>query len=128
MTSALIESPEAGPLLRRPRRAALRRQPRDPHLRAAEEHDISLRTGCFCNPGAGEVAFSISNERLAERFVARTSFDGYIERVGMPTGGAVRASLGIASTFADVYRFMAFATEFADLTAVPPDLPPRLAC
>ena len=63
------------------------------------------------HPGAGEVAFSISKERLAERFVAGTSFDDYIERVGMPTGGAVRVSLGIASTFADVYRFTAFATE-----------------
>ena len=96
--------------------------------RVAAEHGISLRTGCFCNPGAGEVAFSISKERLAERFEAGMSFDDYIGRVGMPTGGAVRVSLGIASTFTDVYRFMAFATEFADLTAVPPDLPPRLAC
>ena len=26
----------------------------------AAAHNISLRTGCFCNPGAGEVAFSIS--------------------------------------------------------------------
>ena len=46
----------------------------------------------------------------------------------MPTGGAVRVSLGIATNFADVYRFMAFATEFGDLTDVPADLPPRLAC
>ena len=30
----------------------------------AAAHNISLRTGCFCNPGAGEVAFSISKERL----------------------------------------------------------------
>ena len=35
--------------------------------------------------------------------------DDYIELVGMPTGGAVRVSLGIASNFADVERFMAFA-------------------
>ena len=94
----------------------------------AAEHDISLRTGCFCNPGAGEVAFSISKERLAERFAKGTSFDDYLERVGMPTGGAVRVSLGIATNFADLYRFMAFAAEFADLTDVPADLPPRLGC
>jgi hypothetical protein len=48
--------------------------------------------------------------------------------VGMPTGGAVRASLGLASNFADVYRFMTFAAQFRDLTHVPSDLPPRLAC
>ena len=54
--------------------------------------------------------------------------DDYIGLVGMPTGGAVRVSLGLATNFADVYRFMAFAAEFADLTDVPADLPPRLAC
>src|SRR5262245_48196395 len=96
--------------------------------RVAAEHDISLRTGCFCNPGAGEVAFSIAKERLAERFEEGMSFGDYIRRVGMPTGGAVRVSLGIATNFADLHRFMAFAAEFADLTDVPPDLPPRLAC
>ena len=46
----------------------------------------------------------------------------------MPTGGAVRVSLGLATNFADVYRFMRFATEFRDVTEVPADLPPRLAC
>jgi hypothetical protein len=27
-----------------------------------------------------------------------------------------------------VYRFMTFATEFGDVTEVPADLPPRIAC
>jgi molybdenum cofactor sulfurtransferase len=94
----------------------------------AAAHDISLRTGCFCNPGAGEVAFSISKHRLTERFHDGMILDDYLGLVGMPTGGAVRVSLGIASNFADVYRFMAFATEFADLTDVPSNLAPRLAC
>jgi molybdenum cofactor sulfurtransferase len=96
--------------------------------RAAAEHNISLRTGCFCNPGAGEVAFSISKQRLPERFQEGMIFDDYLELVGMPTGGAVRVSLGIATNFADVYRFMEFATEFADLADVPSGLLPRLAC
>ena len=96
--------------------------------RAAAVHNISLRTGCFCNPGAGEVAFGIPKEQLAARFEDGLILDDYLELVGMPTGGAVRVSLGIASNFADVYRFMAFAAEFADLTEVPSDLPPRLAC
>lgn len=30
--------------------------------RIANQHNVSLRTGCFCNPGAGEVAFTISRE------------------------------------------------------------------
>src|SRR6266545_5493211 len=32
--------------------------------RLARKQNISLRTGCFCNPGAGEVAFTISRETL----------------------------------------------------------------
>ena len=96
--------------------------------RIAAEHGISLRTGCFCNPGAGEVAFSIPQERLEGRLEEGMSFDDYLDLVGMPTGGAIRVSLGIASNVADVDRFMAFATEFVDLTEVPRDLPPRHGC
>jgi hypothetical protein len=54
--------------------------------------------------------------------------DDYLRLIGMPTGGAVRVSLGLATNFADVYRFMDFATEFCDLGEVPSDLPRRLAC
>jgi molybdenum cofactor sulfurtransferase len=97
--------------------------------RVAAAHNISIRTGCFCNPGAGEAAFSLSKQRLTEeQFEDGMTLDDYIGRVGMPTGGAVRVSLGLATNFADVHRFMTFATEFRDLTDVPTDLPPRLAC
>jgi selenocysteine lyase/cysteine desulfurase len=95
----------------------------------AAAHQISVRTGCFCNSGAGEVAFSLSRDTLiGATFDEGMILDDYIRLIGMPTGGAVRASLGLATNFADVYRFMAFATEFCDLTDVPADLPPRLAC
>jgi molybdenum cofactor sulfurtransferase len=95
----------------------------------AAAHDISLRTGCFCNPGAGETAFSISRDTLiGAEFADGMILDDYIRLVGVPTGGAVRASLGLASNFADVYRFVSFAAEFRDLTEVPADLPPRVAC
>ena len=94
----------------------------------AAAHSISVRTGCFCNPGAGEAAFSLSDSLMKAEFEDGMILDDYIGVIGMPTGGAVRASLGLATNFADVYRFMAFATEFRDLTDVPADLPPRLAC
>jgi molybdenum cofactor sulfurtransferase len=95
----------------------------------AAARDISVRTGCFCNSGAGETAFSISNDTLiGAEFEDGMILDDYIRLVGMPTGGAVRVSLGLATNFADVYRFMSLATEFRDLTEVPADLPPRLAC
>lgn len=95
----------------------------------AAEHRISVRTGCFCNSGAGETAFSLARETLiGAEFSEGMTLDDYIRLVGMPTGGAVRVSLGLASNFADVYRFMRFATEFIDVGEAPADLPPRLAC
>jgi molybdenum cofactor sulfurtransferase len=95
----------------------------------AAQHNISIRTGCFCNPGAGETAFSLTRDTLAgAEFAEGMILDDFIRLVGMPTGGAVRVSLGLASNFADVYRFMCFATEFLGLADVPDGLPERLAC
>jgi len=97
--------------------------------RVANQHKISLRTGCFCNPGAGEIAFTISRETLlGGEFAEAMTLESYINQIGLPSGGAIRASLGLASNFRDVYRFMQFAGEFIDLTSVPHDLPPRSTC
>jgi selenocysteine lyase/cysteine desulfurase len=97
--------------------------------RLARERNISLRTGCFCNPGAGEVAFTISRETLVGgEFGEGMTLDDYIRALGLPSGGAIRASLGLASNVADVDRFATFAREFIDLGSVPADLPPRTGC
>jgi selenocysteine lyase/cysteine desulfurase len=97
--------------------------------RVANRHNVSLRTGCFCNPGAGEVAFTISRKTLlGGEFGAGMTLDDYVRTIGLPSGGAIRASLGLASNFADVQRFLEFAAEFTDLRSVPDDLPPRQAC
>ena len=97
--------------------------------RVAGRHNISLRTGCFCNPGAGEVAFTISRETLVGgEFGEGMSLDDYVRAIGLPSGGAIRASLGLASNFADLRRFQQFAAEFIDLRIVPDDLPPRKTC
>jgi selenocysteine lyase/cysteine desulfurase len=97
--------------------------------RVAAAHRISVRTGCFCNSGAGEIAFSLSRETLiGATFAPEMILDDYIRMIGMPTGGAIRVSLGLANNFADVYRFLGFAHEFLDLTEVPANLPPRLGC
>lgn len=92
--------------------------------------NISLRTGCFCNPGAGEGAFAIAPDALTGP-VARAdlSLDGYLAALGLPSGGAVRVSLGIASNLADVEAFLAFVAEtyrdrYPDYTG----LSPRLRC
>jgi hypothetical protein len=56
------------------------------------------------------------------------SLDDYMAAIGLPTGGAVRASLGVASNRADVERFLDFGTEFIDLLDTPDDLPERTVC
>ncbi len=97
--------------------------------RVAARHNISLRTGCFCYPGAGEVAFTISRQTLlGGEFGDGMTLDDYIGAIGLHSGGAVRASLGLASNFADVYRFAQFAAHFIDLGSVPDDLPARHTC
>ena len=54
--------------------------------------------------------------------------DDYVREIGLPSGGAIRASLGLVSNFRDVFRFARFADEFRDLASVPDDLPPRIVC
>ncbi|HZS25572.1 MAG TPA: aminotransferase class V-fold PLP-dependent enzyme [Gaiellaceae bacterium] len=99
--------------------------------RVAEAHNVSVRTGCFCNPGSGELAFSIAKETLiGGEFETALVLDDYVAAIGLPSGGAVRVSLGLPTNFADVYRFVEFARALLDVTEadVPDDLPPRLAC
>jgi molybdenum cofactor sulfurtransferase len=97
--------------------------------RVAHRHNVSLRTGCFCNPGAMEVAFAISRDALlGVEVVPGLILEDYVRALGLPSGGAVRASLGLASNFSDLHRFMNFAAEFIDLTSVAADLTPRVAC
>jgi len=92
------------------------------HLLIEEEagrHNISLRTGCFCNPGGGEVALELSGTELAGCFsqpqVVEThkfTTDDFRLCIDGKSTGAVRVSLGIVSNFADVHRFLQFAREF----------------
>ncbi|TDZ15164.1 Molybdenum cofactor sulfurase [Colletotrichum orbiculare MAFF 240422] len=73
---------------------------------AAEK--ISLRTGCFCNPGAGESAFGLDKTALRSLSkLQNRSLDTYLRLVA-PVG-AVRISFGFMSTEADVERFISFA-------------------
>jgi selenocysteine lyase/cysteine desulfurase len=104
----------------------------DERLVAAESAaaGISLRTGCFCNPGAGEGAFALTGAPLrGSRRWGAGSVDEYLDRLGMRTGGAVRVSLGLASNLADVERFLDFVTDtYRDRPATADGLKPRLRC
>ncbi|MDG4808911.1 aminotransferase class V-fold PLP-dependent enzyme [Micromonospora sp. WMMD1120] len=92
---------------------------------------FSLRTGCFCNPGAGEGAFGISRTSTRRRLLARVdTIDQYLSALDLPTGGAVRASFGLASTATDAERLVAFvASTYLNRTVdAGSPLPPRLRC
>jgi selenocysteine lyase/cysteine desulfurase len=96
----------------------------------AAARGLSLRTGCFCNPGAGEGAFDIGRSHLrgASRWGVRT-IDEYLRLIGLPNGGAVRVSFGVASTFADVSRFLDFLAEtYRDRIIDTSGLAPRERC
>ncbi|MEW5982937.1 MAG: aminotransferase class V-fold PLP-dependent enzyme [Acidobacteriota bacterium] len=80
--------------------------------RRASESGISLRSGCFCNPGAGELALGLSSGELQTCFArshTRMSYNDFRRCIDGKSSGAVRVSVGIASNFADAYAFARFA-------------------
>ena len=91
---------------------------------------ISVRTGCFCNPGAGEGAFNLTRTHVVRALHrgART-VDEYLEVLELQNGGAIRASVGLASNLADVERFLTFVEmTYRDRLADTSSLEPRLRC
>jgi molybdenum cofactor sulfurtransferase len=96
----------------------------------AGAQQISLRTGCFCNPGAGEAAFSITPNEIDGIFHRGSLplYDDLLAALGLQSGGAVRVSLGLATTFADVFRFIEFAHSFQDSSPDASAMPAREHC
>ena len=90
----------------------------------AAQENISLRTGCFCNPGAGETAEDLSEDDMRAG-LAEAGTDINLQRFlhvmqerGGKSAGAIRVSIGLASNFADVERFVNFAAGLRDQTAL----------
>jgi molybdenum cofactor sulfurtransferase len=80
----------------------------------ANNDNISLRTGCFCNPGAGEIALGISRMELAACFTQptheqRLTLDDFRLCIDGKSSGAVRISVGMVTNFEDVQAFLRFA-------------------
>jgi selenocysteine lyase/cysteine desulfurase len=104
----------------------------DERLVAAETSaaGISLRTGCFCNPGVGEDAFGLDMRALKALRGAKTnSLDDYLKLLGLPSAGAIRVSFGLVSTVDDVDRFVTFADKtYRDRIPETRGLPPRERC
>ena len=82
--------------------------------RAAREAGISVRGGCFCNPGAAEAAFGVDPARL-QRCLTLLGAEFTPERLSACANtevGAIRASLGMANNDGDVARLLAFLAGF----------------
>jgi selenocysteine lyase/cysteine desulfurase len=87
----------------------------------AGQQGISLRTGCFCNPGPGEAAEGITDEDVAAALARNPDltlplFLQMIAHEGGKSAGAIRVSFGIASNFSDAHRFVRFAESLRDQT------------
>ena len=88
--------------------------PHDIVERRAAQLRISLRSGCFCNPGAAEAAFGFEPARAAlcltrVRGSARAagfSITDFGRCMGNVPVGAVRASIGLATSARDIARLL----------------------
>jgi selenocysteine lyase/cysteine desulfurase len=70
--------------------------------RRARDAGVSLRGGCFCNPGCAERALGFTANAQSKE-----------------TLGAVRISVGLANTVADVERGLDVIASFAPRQAIP---------
>jgi molybdenum cofactor sulfurtransferase len=82
---------------------------------------ISLRTGCFCNPGAGEMAEGLTEEDMEAGRVLGTdsnllSFARLMRDQRHKNAGSIRASIGLVTNFTDVWCFLRFIAGFRDQT------------
>lgn len=85
--------------------------------RAASAVGISLRGGCFCNPGAAERALELPPAEALECFQAIPRGTFTLKKFARCIGeehavGALRVSVGIPTTHADLDRFQDFLDDF----------------
>ena len=82
---------------------------------------LSVRSGCFCNPGVREIALGFVREELAAcfRHKDRMTYEQFLHVIDDQKQGALRVSVGLATNFADVYHFVQFASSFVDRWAPP---------
>ncbi len=86
--------------------------------RRANAGRISLRTGCFCNPGAGEIALGLAKDELEGCFLRGPrgmTIDHFRQCIDGKGSGAVRVSVGLASNDLDVDALVAFLGGFLNV-------------
>ncbi len=88
----------------------------------ANYEGISIRTGCFCNPGAGELAEGLTAEdmRTGLEEAADMTLPRFVQLIqhkgSNKSAGAIRISVGIATNFADIEKFIQFVRTLTDKT------------
>ncbi len=85
----------------------------------ANQCGLSVRSGCFCNPGVREIALGFVRENLAASFrnKERMTYEQFLQVIDDQKQGALRVSFGLATNFSDVYRFMQYAQTFINRRA-----------
>ncbi|KAI0669560.1 PLP-dependent transferase [Trametes maxima] len=81
---------------------------------AASRQNISLRTGCMCNPGGAASLLGLCNAMA--QLPCDATLHKFEQRMGRELG-VVRISLGLASDFRDVWHVIQFAKSLCDTAA-----------
>jgi selenocysteine lyase/cysteine desulfurase len=84
----------------------------------ANRKSMSIRTGCFCNPGIDEINSCISNDDMSLYYIQGNQHSGYQDMIETlkKMRGAVRISVGLATNKADLDEFIAFCKSIKNLT------------
>lgn len=77
------------------------------------QHNISIRSGCFCNPGIDEINHHLQGKTISEYFDTRDG-GNYQDMVSYlhKMRGAIRVSFGVATNFQDINVFLKLLTNF----------------
>jgi molybdenum cofactor sulfurtransferase len=83
--------------------------PFDEVIHLTNSLNISIRSGCFCNPGIDEINYCITNAQMSAYFSDRTKgdYEDMAKFLGM-IRGAIRVSVGMATNHADLNTFLQF--------------------
>ena len=81
----------------------------------ANEQNISIRSGCFCNPGIDEINNCLTNDELSNYFLSRDK-GNYEDMIAFlkKMRGATRVSVGMATTKNDLDVFLDFVNSFSN--------------
>ena len=83
----------------------------------ANKKNISIRSGCFCNPGLDETNNCLTTDEIAKYFTTHSTGD-YRDMIHFlnKMRGATRLSVGIASIKKDLDAFVDFVGRLKDKT------------